>query len=267
RRGTRRRRVMMAENGSPTLQVPVIFGGNSEEARRYQEEVQRAMLQTQKMFEVLGSREDPKVGLTPRDVVWKRGTAELYHYRRTTPEVYPVPILMVHSLVNKPYILDLTPGNSFVEFMVNHGLDVYLIDWGTPRPEDRRLRLDDYVCDLLPTVIEVMQETSDAEDFSLFGYCMGGQLALMYAATHPDQIPFPGEAFRQMTKEIVQRNKLYEGTLEIGGRNASLANITCSFLAVLAEQDHIVPLAAANCQPDLVSSTDKEMVVMPGGHV
>ena len=82
-----------------------------------------------------------------------------------------------------------------------------------------------------------------------------------------DQIPFPGEAFRQMVKDIVQGNKLYEGTMEMSGVSAALSNITCSFLAVAAEQDHIVPLAATTCQPDLVSSTDKELVIMPGGHV
>ena len=320
-------------------------------------EMQRAALQTQRFFQVLSDAE-AQVGLTPNDVVWKRGSAQLFRYRVTTAEQFPVPLLMVHSLVNKPYILDLTPGNSFVEFLVKAGFDVYLIDWGTPRPEDKRLSLDSYVLDLLPAVVEVMREESEASEFSLFGYCMGGQLALMYAATHTaeplrnlvtlatpvdsrgmglnsflaqerfmdvdrlvdtfgnipteiieqsfrvlrpastefspgryislwenvlndryvqqyrafdrwarDQIPFPGEAFRQMVKEIVQRNRLFEGTMTLHGRPAPLSAITCSFLAVAAEQDHIVPLAATTCQPELVGSTDKELLVMPGGHV
>src|SRR5205807_3144519 len=107
----------------------------------WQAEMQRALLQTSRTFEVLNAQQPAKVGQTPRDVVWKRGTAQLYHYRRTTDTVYPLPLLMVHSLVAKPYILDLIPGNSFVEFLVNQGFDIYLIDWGTPRPEDKNLLL------------------------------------------------------------------------------------------------------------------------------
>ncbi len=58
------------------------------------------------------------------------------------------------SLVSKSYILDLAPGQSFIEFLLKQGYDVYLIDWGVPRPEDRGLQLDDYVLDFIPDCIE-----------------------------------------------------------------------------------------------------------------
>ncbi|MHB8576955.1 MAG: alpha/beta fold hydrolase, partial [Dehalococcoidia bacterium] len=154
--------------------------------RAWQAEMQRSLLQTTKTFEVLTSQQSARVGLTPKDVIWKKGVSALYHYRATTETVRPLPLLMVHSLISKPYILDLIPGNSFIEYLVSQGFDVYLIDWGTPRLEDKHLRLESYALDLIPECIDVMLETAGAEEFSLFGYCMGGLLALLYAATHPD---------------------------------------------------------------------------------
>jgi polyhydroxyalkanoate synthase len=343
-------------NATPASGVPTAPAG-FELFEAWRTEMQRAMLQTARTFDVLRDQKPANVGKTPKDVIWKQGTAQLYHYRRTTETVHPVPLLIVHSLVSKPYILDLIPGNSFIEYLVGRGFDVYMVDWGTPRPEDKNLTLESYVLDLLPRCVELVLEESEASEFSLFGYCMGGMLALMYAATHPDaplrnlitlatpvdftqmglqsfwaqepfmdvervvdtlgnvppqmlmqsfrmlkpasevspvkyislwqnvlndkfveqyrafdqwttdHIPFPGECFRQTTKEIVRENKFYKGTLEIGGRSAALSNITCSFLAVAAQNDHIVALPATRVQPELVSSTDKELVVMPGGHV
>ena len=52
--------------------------------------------------------------------------------------------------MNRRYVLDLRPGNSFVEYMVGQGYDVYLLDWGSPGPEDKELRFDDYVLDYMP---------------------------------------------------------------------------------------------------------------------
>src|SRR5579871_1598568 len=122
----------------------------------WQLELQRAMLQTVKTYDVLTMRRPPRVGQTPKDAVWQQGTATLFRYRRTTPNIHPVPLLIVHSLVSKPYILDLVPGNSFIAYLVSQGFDVYLLDWGTPRPADTRLRLEDYVLDLLPACIDVV---------------------------------------------------------------------------------------------------------------
>ena len=68
------------------------------------------MVQSMRTFEVLSARDEANVGKTPKDVVWKRGTAQLYRYRRTAAR-HSVPLLMVHSLISKPYILDLIPGN------------------------------------------------------------------------------------------------------------------------------------------------------------
>ncbi|HEY7294586.1 MAG TPA: hypothetical protein VH916_06065, partial [Dehalococcoidia bacterium] len=119
-------------------------------------------------------------------------------------------------------------------------------------------------------MLKPASEVSPVKYISLWQNVLNDKFVEQYRAFDQwttDHIPFPGECFRQTTKEIVRENKFYKGTLEIGGRSAALSNITCSFLAVAAQNDHIVALPATRVQPELVSSTDKELVVMPGGHV
>ena len=71
-------------------------------------------------------------GRTPKEVVWTKNKAKLYHYQPSTEKKHPVPILMVYALINRPYVLDLLPGNSFIEYLTDQGFDVYLLDWGIP---------------------------------------------------------------------------------------------------------------------------------------
>ncbi|MEX2236845.1 MAG: alpha/beta fold hydrolase [Dehalococcoidia bacterium] len=322
--------------------------------QRVREVVERTIQRNVKGLEYLGSS-GPPVGLTPKDEIYARGTLRLYHYRPIADEIYRVPLLLVMSLVSKAYILDLAPGQSFVEYMLRQGYDVYMIDWGVPRPEDKVLRLEDYTLDFIPDCVQRVVEDSGESDFSLFGYCMGGLLALIYAALNTDgplknlvclttpvnyqgmglfrqwsdkryfdvdrivdtlgnippdllyasfeamrpvsrvvsqirlwdnmwndefvrsyrvfdrwandQIPFPGEAFRQTTKELMWENKLYKNQLEIGGRRVDLKQITAPMVHVMAEHDHIVPFEAAKDLTNLVGSEDKQDIILKGGHV
>ncbi len=61
----------------------------------------------------------------------------LYHYRPMADEIYRVPILIVMATTNRGYILDLVPGQSFIEFLLKRGYDVYMLDWTAPRPEEK----------------------------------------------------------------------------------------------------------------------------------
>src|SRR6185312_6137641 len=72
------------------------------------------------------------IAQTPKELVWALNKAKLYRYVPVVPAErrYPVPLLLVFAIMNRPYILDLRPGHSFVEFMVRSGFDVYLLDWG-----------------------------------------------------------------------------------------------------------------------------------------
>ncbi len=129
---------------------------------------------------------DLEVGATPKDLVHTNGTLKLYHYHPTCEEIYRVPVIVIPSLVSRSYILDLAKGQSLVEFLLDHGFDVYLVDWGTPRPEHSGMRLADYVLRLMPECIDVVLRETGEPEISMIGYCMGGQLACMYAATHAE---------------------------------------------------------------------------------
>jgi polyhydroxyalkanoate synthase subunit PhaC len=82
-----------------------------------------------------------------------------------------------------------------------------------------------------------------------------------------DMLPLAGEYFRQTTKKLMWENRLHEGTMDVGGRAVDLKAITAPFLHVVAEHDHIVPRAASAPLIEMVGSTDKEEVVLKGGHV
>lgn len=122
---------------------------------------------------------------TPKELVYARGPLRLYHYLAQTDDVYRVPLLIVMSVVSKPYIFDLTPGQSFIEHLVRAGFDVYLVDWGTPRSEHRGLRVDDYVADFIPDCIAQVQAHSGVPDVTLLGYCLGGIFTTLHAALEP----------------------------------------------------------------------------------
>jgi polyhydroxyalkanoate synthase subunit PhaC len=157
---------------------------------RVRRDVERNALRARNGIKLVAGVDRPGVGQTPKDVVWQRGRTQLWHYRndphRNGEVRYGPPLLIVFSLISRSYILDLTPGNSFVEQLLDAGFDVYLLDWGEPDERDAGNKLEDYVDDYIPAGIERVLELSGADEVNLFGYCFGGDLTLLYAAHHPD---------------------------------------------------------------------------------
>ena len=152
---------------------------------RIQSEVQRAIQRSIKGVEYF-STSGPALGSTPKDVLHSRGTMSLYHYRPMSDEIYRVPVLIVMATTNRGYILDLVPGQSFIEFLLKRGYDVYMLDWTAPRPEEKSLRMEDYVLDFIPDCVRRVQQDSGETDVSVIGYCFGGVLSLLYASTHAE---------------------------------------------------------------------------------
>ncbi|HEX8919745.1 MAG TPA: alpha/beta fold hydrolase, partial [Chloroflexota bacterium] len=128
------------------------------------------------------------VAQTPKEAVWTLNKATLYRYVPVVPaeKRHPIPLLLVFALMNRPSILDLRPGNSFVEYMVRQGFDVYLLDWGVPGPEDKDLTFDDYVLEYMPRAVRKVKSLSGSNEFSLLGWCIGAILTTMYAALRPN---------------------------------------------------------------------------------
>src|SRR3954447_22355785 len=146
-------------------------------------DVERSLLRARNGVRYVRGTHAPKLGTTPKDVVWKRGKAELWRYRNG-PVAYGPPVLIVHSLVSRSYILDLRPGNSLVEFLTAAGLDVYMLDWGVPDELDADNDLERYVDFYLPHAVKAVLRESGSDEVTLMGYCLGGVLAALYAAAH-----------------------------------------------------------------------------------
>ena len=124
-------------------------------------------------------------GTSAREVVWTRNKTTLYRYRPIAPRAHATPVLLVYALINRPYILDLRPDNSFVRHLLERGYDVFLIDWGRPGWEDRGVTLDELVGEHLPKAVERMGRAGAGDGYTLFGYCMGGTFSAIHAALRP----------------------------------------------------------------------------------
>jgi polyhydroxyalkanoate synthase len=131
------------------------------------------------------------IGQTARRVIWTLNKATLFRYTPVVAEEkrHPVPLLLVFALMNKASILDLRPGNSFVEFMLQQGYDVYLLDWGTPGPEDAETTLGDYVLEYMPRAIRKLKSFSGCSEYNLLGWCIGAMLTTLYSALRPSEGP------------------------------------------------------------------------------
>jgi polyhydroxyalkanoate synthase len=125
-------------------------------------------------------------GQTPKEIIWTKNKARLYRYEPVREKLFPVPILFIYALINRPYVLDLMPGNSLIEYLVNNGFDVYLLDWGIPSEEDKNLSFEHYILDYMPRAVKRMLKQSGASEYSILGFCMGGTMSAIYASLFPD---------------------------------------------------------------------------------
>lgn len=131
---------------------------------------------------------EAKIAQTPKEVVWTLNKAKLYHYVPVLPveKQHKIPLLLVFAIMNRPHVLDLRPGHSFVEYMLRHGYDLYLLDWGAPGPEDSKLKFDDYTLEYLPRVVRKLKAVSGSDTFNMLGWCLGALISTMYAALRSD---------------------------------------------------------------------------------
>jgi polyhydroxyalkanoate synthase len=284
----------------------------------------------------------------------------VYRYVPLVPEGqrHKTPLLLVFAIMNRPHVLDLRPGHSFVEYMLKHGYDVYLLDWGAPGPEDRNLDFGDYVLEYLPRAVRKVKSVSGSDEFNMLGWCLGALISTLYAALRPDDglknlvlltapldfadktaggfarwtsdkafdadklvaafgnvpgeiidygakalkpvenfigsylnlwdninnpkvveswhamntwvrdiIPMTGAAYRQLINEFYKENRLMAGTLILRGEPVDLGRLKANVLNVIAEADHITPPCQSEGLMGRISSQDKELFRVRGGHI
>lgn len=128
------------------------------------------------------------VGTAPRELVYEEDKLKLYRYRSEGKTTSKVPVLIVYALVNRPYMLDLQPDRSIIRNLLQHGVDLYIIDWGYPTKEDMYLTLDDYINGYIDNCVDFIKEAAETEKVNLMGICQGGTFSTIYAALHPEKV-------------------------------------------------------------------------------
>jgi polyhydroxyalkanoate synthase len=116
------------------------------------------------------------LAVTPGEVVYENELVQLIQYKATTPQVARRPLVMVPPCINKYYILDLQPENSFVAYAVGSGHTVFMVSWRNVGEEQGHYTWDDYLETGIFTPLRVAKEIAKSDQVNALGFCVGGTL-------------------------------------------------------------------------------------------
>lgn len=141
-----------------------------------------------KSYETLNKINEVDIATSPKTEVYAEDKLKLYRYDRDTEATYKTPVLIVYALVNTYKMLDIQPDRSYINNLLNAGLDVYLIDWGYPSKSDKYLSIDDYVSGYINNCVDFIRKKHRIEKLNILSICQGGTLSVIYASLYPSKV-------------------------------------------------------------------------------
>lgn len=147
----------------------------------------RRMQQGRELLEKMKDK-DVQIATTPKHEVFRSDKVVLYRYEATAKRTIGVPVLIAYGLVGRYTMADLQEDRSLVRNLLSQGVDLYVVDWGTPTRGDRWLTLEDYIDGYLGDCVDFIRRSHGLEAISLLGICEGGVFTTCYAARNPRKV-------------------------------------------------------------------------------
>ena len=229
------------------------------------------------------------VGATPGQVVYRNEVVEIIQYAPTTPTVHAVPLLIVWSVINRYYVLDLAKDRSFIEYAVSQGLQVFVTSWRNPGPKHGDWDLDTYAEALHPALLTAARAATDAA-----GVVDGRSIAAVFSWLRPNELVWnqwvnnylmgkeppqydilawnndttrlSGAVQRDFLSIAVDNQLATPGGLTVLGTPVDLGCVSTDTYVVGAETDHLVPWHGAY-RTTQVFGGDSTFVLSGGGHI
>lgn len=122
------------------------------------------------------------------EVIAEAGSTQLLKYKALKKKSTTLPMVFIPSFINRYYVLDLLPEKSLLQYYLQSGFDVYLLNWGEPEEEDKWLSLETFFQVHLDYLFSKMKTDAQTEKFHLLGQCLGGQIGLLFSLLKPNQV-------------------------------------------------------------------------------